>query len=164
MTLPKPDIAYIPCNIEIVEVLLDLAKITSEDIIYDLGCGDGRILIAAAQKYGTCGIGIDIDPQRIEDAKQKALKNRVDEQLEFYQQDLFLSNFANADVIFIYLLPHLNLRLRPQLWKQLKPGTRIISRDFDMGDWKPLQQLTLTVEEDKEQEEVTLYYWEIGNQ
>ena len=130
--------------------------------VLDLGCGDGEFLALLSRERGARCIGIDIDPQRIEDAKQKALKNRVDEQLEFYQQDLFLSNFANADVIFIYLLPHLNLRLRPQLWKQLKPGTRIISRDFDMGDWKPLQQLTLTVEEEEEQEEVNLYYWEIG--
>ncbi|MEM7716343.1 MAG: class I SAM-dependent methyltransferase [Cyanobacteria bacterium P01_A01_bin.68] len=162
MTLPKPDIAYIPCNQEIVEAILKFAQINSEDVIYDLGCGDGRILITAAKKYGTRGVGIDIDPKLVEQAKQKAIKNRVDKQLEIYQQDLFISNFVDADVIFIYLLPHLNLRLRPQLWKQLKPGTRIISRDFDMGDWKPFKQLTLTVEEDEEQEEVTLYYWEIG--
>ena len=162
MTLPKPDIAYIPCNQEIVEAILEFAQINSEDVIYDLGCGDGRILITAAKKYGTRGVGIDIDPKLVEQAKQKAIKNRVDKQLEIYQQDLFISNFVDADVIFIYLLPHLNLRLRPQLWKQLKPGTRIISRDFDMGDWKPFKQLTLTVEEDEEQEEVTLYYWEIG--
>ena len=162
MTLPKPDIAYIPCNQEIVEAILEFAQINSEDVIYDLGCGDGRILITAAKKYGTRGVGIDIDPKLVEQAKQKAIKNRVDKQLEIYLQNLFISNFADADVIFIYLLPHLNLRLRPQLWKQLKPGTRIISRDFDMGDWKPLQQLTLTVEEEEEQEEVNLYYWEIG--
>ncbi len=159
----KPDIAYIPCNQEIVEAILELAKINSQDIFYDLGSGDGRILISAANKYGTRGIGIDIDPQRIEQARQKALENGVSEQLEFYQQDLFSSNFADATVIFIYLLPHLNLRLRPQLWQQLKPGTRIISRDFDMGDWQPLQQLKLTVKEE-EDELVTLYYWEIGNQ
>ena len=164
MTLPKPDIAYIPCNQEIVEAILELAKINSEDIIYDLGCGDGRILIAAAKKYGTCGVGIDIAPQRIKQAKQKALENKVDKQLEFYQQNLYNSNFADANVLLIYLLPHLYLRLRPQLWKQLKPGTRIISRDFDMGDWKPLKQLTLTVkEEEEDEEEVTLYYWEIGS-
>ena len=162
MTLPKPDIAYIPCNQEIVEAILEFAQINSEDVIYDLGCGDGRILITAAKKYGTRGVGIDIDPKLVEQAKQKAIKNRVDKQLEIYLQNLFISNFADADVIFIYLLPHLKLRLRHQLWKQLKPGTRIISRDFDMGDWKPLQQLTLTVEEEEEKEEVTLYYWEIG--
>ena len=108
MTLPKPDIAYIPCNQEIVEAILELAKINSEDIIYDLGCGDGRILIAAAKKYGTCGVGIDIAPQRIKQAKQKALENKVDKQLEFYQQNLYNSNFADANVLFIYLLHHLN--------------------------------------------------------
>ena len=160
----KPDIAYIPCNQEIVEAILELAKVNSQDILYDLGSGDGRILIAAAKKYGNRGVGIDINPQRIERARQKALENGVSEQLEFYQQDLFSSNFADATVIFIYLLPHLNLRLRPQLWRQLKPGTRIISRDFDMGDWQPLQQLKLTVKEEEEDELVTLYYWEIGNQ
>ncbi len=164
MMLQKPDIAYIPCNQEIVEAILKLAKINSQDIIYDLGSGDGRILITAAKKYQTRGIGIDIDPQRIEQARQKAIKNRLDKQLEFYHQDLFTSNFADATVIFVYLLPHLNIRLRPQLWKQLKPGTRIISRDFDMGDWQPLQQLTLTIKEDGIEEQVTLYYWEISEQ
>lgn len=163
MMLPKPDIAYIPCQQEIVETVLELAQINSEDIFYDLGSGDGRILITAAKQYGTRGIGIDIDPQRIEQAKQKALKSFVGEKLEFYQQDLFSSNFADATVIFIYLLPHLNLRLRPQLWQQLKPGTRIVSRDFDMGNWKPLKQVTLTVIEEGEEEQVTLYYWEVGN-
>jgi ribosomal protein L11 methylase PrmA len=164
MTHTKPDIAYIPCNQEIVEAILKLAQINSQDILYDLGSGDGRILITAAKQYGSHGVGIDIDPQRIEQAKQKALIHGVDKQLEFYQQDLFSSNITDATVIFIYLLPHLNLRLRPQLWKQLKPGTKIISRDFDMGDWQPLQQLTLTVKEEEEDEQVTLYYWEIGNQ
>ncbi|MGF1673693.1 MAG: SAM-dependent methyltransferase [Rivularia sp. (in: cyanobacteria)] len=163
MTFPKPDIAYIPCTPQIVEAILELAKINSQDILYDLGSGDGRILITAAKQYGTRGVGIDIDPQRIEEARQQALKSSVDKHLEFYQQDLFLSNISGATVIFIYLLPHLNLKLRPQLWKQLKPGTRIISRDFDMGDWQPLQQLKFTVEEEEEEEQVTLYYWEIGN-
>ncbi|MEM6754356.1 MAG: class I SAM-dependent methyltransferase, partial [Cyanobacteria bacterium P01_C01_bin.38] len=149
---------------EIVEAILELAQINSQDILYDLGSGDGRILITAAKKYGTRGIGIDIDPEKIKQATQKALKNRVDKQLKFYQQDLFSSNFTDATVIFIYLLPHLNLRLRPQLWKQLKPGTKIISRDFDMGDWQPLKQLKLTVKEDDEEEQVTLYYWEISKQ
>ena len=164
MTFPKPDIAYIPCNQEIVEAILELAQINSQDILYDLGSGDGRILITAAKKYGTRGIGIDIDVQRIEQAKEKALYSGVSKQLEFYQQDLFYSNFAEATVIFIYLLPHLNLRLRPQLWKQLKPGTKIISRDFNMGDWQPLKQLKLTVKEEDEEEQVTLYYWEISEQ
>ncbi|MGB6300503.1 MAG: class I SAM-dependent methyltransferase [Rivularia sp. (in: cyanobacteria)] len=163
MTLSKPDIAYIPCNQEIVEAILKLAKINSQDILYDLGSGDGRILITAAKKYGSRGVGIDIDPQRIVQARHQALKNGVSKQLEFYQQNLFSSNFAEATVIFIYLLPHLNLRLRPQLWKQLKPGTKIISRDFDMGDWQPQQKLKLTVKEDDEEEQVTLYYWEINN-
>ena len=164
MMLPKPDIAYILCQQEIVENVLELAQINSEDIFYDLGSGDGRILITAAKKYGTRGIGIDIDVQRIEQAKEKALYSGVSKQLEFYQQDLFYSNFAEATVIFIYLLPHLNLRLRPQLWKQLKPGTKIISRDFNMGDWQPLKQLKLTVKEEDEEEQVTLYYWEISQQ
>ena len=164
MTFPKPDIAYIPCNQKIVEAILELAQINCQDILYDLGSGDGRILITAAKKYGTRGIGIDIDHQRIEQAKQKALNNCVSEQLKFYNQDLFTSNFAEATVIFIYLLPHLNLRLRPQLWKQLKPGTKIISRDFNMGDWQPLKQLKLTVKEEDEEEQVTLYYWEISEQ
>ncbi len=164
MPFPKPDIGYIPCNQEIVEAILELAKINSQDILYDLGSGDGRILITAAKKYGSRGIGIDIDPKRIKQAKQKALKYSMEKQLEFYQQDLFSSNFTDATVIFIYLLPHLNLKLRPQLWKQLKPGTKIISRDFDMGDWQPLKQLELTVKEEDEEEQVTLYYWEISEQ
>ncbi|MEM9925581.1 MAG: class I SAM-dependent methyltransferase [Cyanobacteria bacterium P01_D01_bin.50] len=164
MTHPLPDIAYIPCTQEIVEAVLKLAAINSQDILYDLGCGDGRILITAAKQYGASGVGIDIDPFIIESARKKALQNSVSEKLEFYRQNLFDSNFSNATVIFIYLLPHLNLRLRPQLWKQLKPGTKIISRDFDMGDWQPLKQLKLIVEEEEVEVEVTLYYWEIGEQ
>ena len=164
MTLPKPDIAYIPCTQEIVEAVLKLAAINSQDILYDLGCGDGRVLITAAKQYGTCGVGIDVDSKIIAEAKNKAAKNNVSGKLEFYQQDLFRSNFSEATVIFIYLLPRLNLRLRPQLWQQLKPGTRIVSRDFDMGDWQPLEKLTLTVEDEGEEEEVTLYYWEISEQ
>lgn len=162
--LLKPDIAYIPCTQEIVEAVLKLAAINSQDILYDLGCGDGRILITAAQQYGCQGVGIDVDSKIIDRAKNKAVKSRISDKLEFYRQNLFNSNFSNATVIFIYLLPHLNLRLRPQLWQQLKPGTRIISRDFDMGDWQPLQQLKFTVEEEGEEEQVTLYYWEIGEQ
>ena len=157
--LRKPDIAYIPCTREIVEEILDFAGIESGDVIYDLGCGDGRILTAAAKRYGTRGVGIDIDSERVRESRINAIKYGLDKHLKFIENDLFVSDFSEASIVFIYLLPHLNLKLRPLLWEQLKPGTKIISRDFDMGDWKPLKKLFVT--DPVEEEEANLFYWEI---
>jgi ribosomal protein L11 methylase PrmA len=106
-------------------------------LVYDLGCGDGRIPITAAKKYGARGVGIDIDPERIQEANENARKAGVSDRVQFRQQDLFKADFSKATVVTLYLLPDVNLKLRPQLLKQLKPGTRIVSHAFDMGNWKP---------------------------
>jgi predicted O-methyltransferase YrrM len=135
----EPDVVYVPTPQEVVDKMLALAKVTKDDVIYDLGSGDGRIPITAAQKFGTKGVGIDINPERIQEANANAQKAGVSDRVKFLNQDLFSSNFSEATVVTLYLLPELNVKLRPQLFKQLKPGTRVVSHDFDMGDWKPDQ-------------------------
>lgn len=152
----KPDIGYIPTALELVNAMLILANVTSKDILYDLGSGDGRVAIAAAQQCGARGVGIDIDPERIRIANENAVLAGVSDRVEFRQQNLFESDFSEATVIFLYLLPHLNLKLVPQLFCQLKPGTRIVSHDFDIGNWKPDRTIQMISSED---EESTLYYW-----
>ncbi|MEB3282043.1 MAG: methyltransferase domain-containing protein [Lyngbya sp.] len=150
----KLDIGYLPTPPELVTGMLDRLNLNEEDVFYDLGCGDGRIAIAAVQRYGVRGVGIDIDPQRIREAKENAKIAGVDDRVEFRLENLFESEIGEATVIYIYLLPHLNLKLKPQL-NQLQPGTLIISRDFDFGDWKPDQQFHLQGVE----EESTFYGW-----
>ncbi|HEY9652592.1 MAG TPA: methyltransferase domain-containing protein [Coleofasciculaceae cyanobacterium] len=152
----RPDIGYIPTSPEVVEAMLTLVELTKDDILYDLGCGDGRIVIAAAQQKGSYGIGIDIDSERIREAELNAKKAGVTHFVKFRHQDLFCCDFKDATVVFLYLLPHLNLRLRNELFRQLKPGTRVVSLDFDMGDWEPNK-----VKKIQNEEESTLYYWVI---
>jgi ubiquinone/menaquinone biosynthesis C-methylase UbiE len=157
MLLRKPDIGFIPTPDEAIEAMLNLANVTASDVIYDLGSGDGRILIAAAQQYRARGVGIDIDPVRIHQARSKAEKAKVDNHVTFHQADLFESDFSDATIVILYLLPHLNLKLRPILLRQLKPGTQILSIDFDMGDWQPDRVIKL----DQIEEESTIYYWQV---
>lgn len=135
---PRPhlDVPYVPTPSDVVEAMLTLADIHKGDIMYDLGCGDGRIVIAATKQYGARATGIDIDPQRIKEARENAEKEGVADRAKFRQEDLFTTDFHDADVVTLYLLPSVNLKLRPKLEK-LKPGTRIVSHSFDMGDWKP---------------------------
>ncbi len=152
----KPDIGYLPTSHKVVEAMLTLTGVSDNDILYDLGSGDGRIAIAAAQQFGTRSVGIDIDPERIRQANENAQRAGVSDLVEFRQQDLFESDFSEATVVILYLLPHLNLRLRPELFRQLKPGTRVVSHDFDMGDWKPDRVMQIQTKE-----ESTLYYWVI---
>jgi SAM-dependent methyltransferase len=132
-----PEVPYVPTPPEVVDAMLKLAGVTSADRLYDLGCGDGRIVIAAAKKYGARGTGIDIDPERIEDATRNAKENGVEDKVRFIQKDLFQAEISDATVVTLYLLSSVNMRLRPKLLKELKPGTRIVSHSFDMGDWKP---------------------------
>ncbi len=135
---PRLDVPYVPTRPEVVQAMLKLAGVKSGDTLYDLGCGDGRIVITAAQSYGARGVGIDLNPERIAEAKANAQEAGVEDKVRFVQQDLLKSDFSDADVVSLYLLPSVNLKLRPQLWKQLKTGTRIVSHDFDMGpDWPP---------------------------
>jgi cyclopropane fatty-acyl-phospholipid synthase-like methyltransferase len=140
----SPDIGYIPSPNEVVQAMLDLAEIQPQDVLYDLGCGDGRIAIAAAQQFGIRTVGIDIDPARILDARIQAKQSGVGDRATFLQQDLYTCTFADATVVTLYLLPHLNVRLLPQLRSQLQSGARIISHDFDMaGAWPPETEVQL---------------------
>lgn len=122
--------------------MLKLANVTKDDVLYDLGCGDGRIVIAAA-KLGARGVGIDIDPVRIQEARENARKAGVESRVKFIQQDLFQADFHEATVVSLFLLSSVNLRLRPKLLADLKPGTRVVSNTFDMGDWKPVKEQKL---------------------
>ena len=140
--LRAPDVIFVPTPHEVVDAMLKVAKVGKDDVLYDLGSGDGRIPITAAQKYGIArGIGIDINPQRIKEANENLRKARVGERVRFVNADLFESDLSDATVITLYLLPELNLKLLPKLLKEVKPGTRIVSHAFDMGTWKPEQSL-----------------------
>jgi SAM-dependent methyltransferase len=131
-----PDVPYVPTPPEVVDAMLRLAKVTKDDVIYDLGSGDGRIVIAAAKKYGATGVGIDINPTLVAEAKANAEKEGVADKVTFIEGDLFKQDYSKATVITLYLLSSVNLKLRPTLL-ELKPGTRIVSHAFDMGDWRP---------------------------
>jgi SAM-dependent methyltransferase len=141
---PQPQIQinppYVRTPDHVVNAMLKLAGVKKTDFVYDLGSGDGRIVIAAAKDYGARGVGIDIDPERVQEARDNARKAGVDALVKFEVNDLFDADFRDATVVAIYLLPDVNLRLRPKLLKDLKPGTRIVSHDFHMGDWKPDKQ------------------------
>ena len=149
----SPDVVYVPTPQDVVDKMLEVAKVGKSDVLYDLGCGDGRIVVTAARKFGTRGIGIDIDPDRIRDANANAKAQGVVNRVKFIQGDLFETDFREATVVSLYLLPSLNLKLRPKLWAELKPGSRVVSHDFDMGDWAPQQRLSVGSR--------TVYFWTI---
>jgi SAM-dependent methyltransferase len=140
----RPDVIYVPTPSVIVDVMLKMARITEEDVVYDLGCGDGRIVIEAAKLYGARGVGIDIDPRRILQSRENARKEGVDDRVDFLMQDIFESDISKAKVVMLYLLPTLNLQIRPKLWKDLAVGTRVVSHAYDMGDWVPDQVEVVT--------------------
>ena len=117
--------------------MLRIARVGAGDVLYDLGCGDGRIVITAAKKFGCRGVGIDIDPQRIKESRENAIKEGVTDRVQFYQMDLFEADISEATVVTLYLLSKVNLRLRPKLFKDLNPGTRVVSHEFNMGNWEP---------------------------
>src|SRR5688572_25827931 len=131
--LRSPDVIFVPTPQEVVDAMLKLAKVTKNDVIYDLGSGDGRIPITAAKTYGARGVGIDIDPQRIKEATENLKTAGVGDRVKFLNQDLFTTDISEATVVTLYLLPSLNVKLIPKLNKELKPGTRIVSHAFDMG-------------------------------
>lgn len=147
------DVIYVPTSDTVVDAMLRLARVESDDVVYDLGSGDGRIVIAAARNFGARGVGIDIDPERISESHVNAEKAGVTDQVEFVEADLFKSDFSEATVVTLYLLGRLNERLKPMLMEQLKPGTRIVSHAFDMGDWKPEQTQVV--------DGTTIYLWTI---
>jgi hypothetical protein len=132
----EPRVPYVPTPQEVVDRMLEIAKVGPRDYLIDLGCGDGRIVITAARKFGTRGFGVDIDPGRVRESTENARRAGVADKVAFYQRDLFETKLGDATVITMYLLPQVNIELRPRLL-ELKPGTRLVSHDFDMGDWKP---------------------------
>ena len=132
-----PDVPFVPTPQDVVTEMLKLANVTSKDKVYDLGCGDGRIVITAAQKFGAHGVGVDINPERIHEAEQNAKQAGVTEKVQFVENDLFKADIHDATVVTLYLLPSVNLKLKPRLLSELKPGTRIVSHSFDMGEWEP---------------------------
>jgi ribosomal protein L11 methylase PrmA len=127
----------------VVEAMLKLGDVKKGDVLFDLGCGDGRIVIMAAQKFGATGTGVDIDPERIREAEANAKQAGVTDRVRFLQKNLFDADFHEATVVTLYLLPEVNIRLRPKLLKELKVGTRIVSHQFDMGEWKPDKQINM---------------------
>jgi len=132
-----PDVPYVPSTDEAVTEMLKLAGVKKTDVVYDLGCGDGRIVIAAAKNFGARGVGIDINPERIQEAKANAARAGVERLVRFEEKDLFEADIKEATVVTLFLLSSVNQRLKPKLLAELKPGTRVVSNTFDMGDWKP---------------------------
>lgn len=151
--LRPPDVRYEPSSPEIVTAMLKLAQVKPSDVVYDLGCGDGRIVIAAARQFGARGVGIDIDPERIQEATENARQAGMSSRVKFLNQDLFESDIREATVVTLYLFPWVNLKLRPKLLRELKPGTRVVSHSHDMGDWKPEKQIEVNGH--------TIYFWTI---
>ncbi len=139
--LRPPDVWWEPSTNGQTFAMLKLAGVTRKDVVYDLGCGDGRLVISAAKEFGARGVGIDIDPARIKDSVANAQKAGVTSLVEFRNEDLFEAAIHEATVVTLYLWPSLNLKLRPKLLKELKPGTRVVSNLHDMGDWQPEKQI-----------------------
>ena len=130
-------VPYVPTPLNVVEAILELGRVGPGDVIYDLGCGDGRIVIAAASRHGIEGVGVDLDPRRIEESRRNAAAAGVEDLVSFREEDIFQTDFRRASVVAIYLMPSVNLELRPRLLEQLRPGSRLISHEWHMGDWEP---------------------------
>ncbi|MDX1983773.1 MAG: methyltransferase domain-containing protein [Bryobacteraceae bacterium] len=137
----KGDVPYVPTPEQIVDEMLKLAGVKPSDVVYDLGCGDGRIVVRAARQFGARGVGIDIDPGRIREANERARAEGIADRVRFIEQDLFLADISEATVVTLYLLTTVNKRLRPKLLADLKPGARVVSHQFDMEDWKPAKKI-----------------------
>lgn len=149
---------YVPTPHDVVEKMLELAQVAKDDIVYDLGSGDGRLVITAAKTYGARGVGIDIDPDRIAESQANAKRAGVESRVEFRLQDAMQADVSNATVVTLYLLSSSNVKLRPMLQKQLKPGARVVSHQFGMGDWAPDKVETFT---DGNGTSRTLYLWTV---
>jgi tRNA G37 N-methylase Trm5 len=147
---------FVPTPQDVVERMLTLAKVGPNDVVYDLGCGDGRIVITAAKKYGASGVGVDLDPERIRESEANAKKAGVQDRVSFKLQDAMTVDVSKATVVTLYLLSASNLKLRPILTKQLQPGARIVSHAFSMGDWEPVETDTF---QDSQGMQRTLYFW-----
>jgi len=156
-----PDVPFVPTTEEAVQAMLKLADVKKTDIVYDLGCGDGRIVVAAAKTYGARAIGIDIDPVRIAEAKENARKAGVENLVKFEENDLFQADIHEATVVTLFLLSSVNLKLRPKLLQDLKPGTRIVSNTFDMGDWKAEKEITVGNPDEESYLSHRLFLWTV---
>lgn len=152
--LPRLDVPYVPTPQPVVDKMLELARVGKNDMLFDLGCGDGRIVVTAAKSRGARGTGIDLDPARIAEATENAKRAGVADRAKFRVGDLFKTDFSSATVVTLYLLPTINAKLRPQLWKQLRVGTRVVSHAFDMGSEWPAEK---TAQVDGR----AIYYWTI---
>ena len=139
----QPDVSYVATTNMAVQMMLKLADVKKSDIVYDLGCGDGRIVIAAAKIYGARGVGIDIDPRRIRESKNQAKKAGVESLVRFEENDLFKADIHEATAVTLFLLSSLDFQLRPKLLQELEPSTRIVSNTFSMGDWSPDKEITV---------------------
>jgi SAM-dependent methyltransferase len=146
-TLRAPDVRYEPSAPEVVHAMLKLANVGPGDVVYDLGCGDGRIVIAAVRAHGARGVCVDIDAQRIAEARENAGKAGVADRIRFVNQDLFLTDIGDATAIMLFLWPSVNVALRPKLLRELKPGTRVVSHWHDMGDWEADRRITVTADD-----------------
>jgi SAM-dependent methyltransferase len=148
------DVPFEPTPQNVVDKMLEIANVNKNDLLYDLGSGDGRIVVTAAKKYGARGVGIDLDPQRVMEARANAKEAGVEDKVKFMVGDLFQADFSDATVVTLFLFSHVNRQLRPQLWRQLKVGTRVVSHVWDMGDeWPP--------EKTEVVDGRTIYYWTI---
>jgi hypothetical protein len=151
-------VPYVPTPQEVVDRMLELAQVKKGDVVYDLGAGDGRIVVTAAKKYGVRAIGFEIDPQRIKESTENITKAGVGHLVEIRQQDIRTVDLSPASVLTMYLLPEVNLMIRPNIWKQMKPGSRVVSHDFDMDDWKPLKTENM---KDSSNWDHALYLWHV---
>jgi SAM-dependent methyltransferase len=141
--LRAPDVRYEPTAPDVVQAMLRLGEVSAADVVYDLGCGDGRIVIAAVRELGARGVCVDIDPRRIAESRENANASGVADRIRFRNEDLFTTEIGEATVVMLFLFPDLNLKLRPRLLAELKPGTRVVSHWHDMGDWKPLRTVRM---------------------
>ena len=150
-----PDVIFVPTPQQVVDEMLKIANVKKGDVLYDLGSGDGRIVVTAAKRFGVRGTGIDIDPQRIAEANENAKKEGVTQLVTFKNTDLFTTDFSDATVVTLYLLPRLNVKLRPKLLNELKNGTRIVSHAFDMGEWQPEKHVKVDGRD--------VYFWTVND-
>jgi hypothetical protein len=151
------DVPYVPTPDAVVARMLEVAKVGPDDLLYDLGSGDGRIVVTAAKKYGARGVGYDLNPKRIEESNENARRAAVTDRVRFVKQDLFEADLSGATVVTLYLLPDVNLKLRPKLLKDLAPGTRVVSHNYGMGDWDPVSVDEIDVDGAKH----FVYYWTV---
>jgi tRNA A58 N-methylase Trm61 len=153
----RPDVIYVPTPQEVVDKMLELAKVGKDDVVYDLGCGDGRIVVTAAKKYGCKAIGFDVDDERVKESNENVRKNGVGKLVDIRQDDIFKQDLSKASVVTLYLLPQLNVKLVPQLQK-MKPGSRVVSHSFDMAGYKPDMEVNVKTKDDVEHK---VYLWTI---